>query len=156
EVQIVDITGRKRAEKTQKLLVGELNHRVKNTLASVQAIASQALRHSVSPDEFAPTFIGRIHALSNAHSLLSDATWKAASLRDLVQGQVERGDVGPDRLSGEGPDIDLALEPALHLSLVIHELVTKALKYGALSNGTGRVSLRWRLADGVLFFDWVE
>jgi len=156
EIQILDVTERKRAEKTQRLLVGELNHRVKNTLASVQAIASQTLRHSVSPAEFAPTFIGRIHALSKAHSLLSDATWKAASLRELVEGQFEMGVVGPDRLSADGPDVELAPEPALHLSLVIHELVTNALKYGALSNGSGQVKLSWSLAENTLIFDWVE
>ncbi|WP_235536415.1 response regulator, partial [Sphingomonas sp. Root50] len=77
-VQILDVTERKRAEDTQKLLIGELNHRVKNTLASVQAIAMQTLRHSSGPSDFAPTFTGRIHALARAHSLLSNSTWQGA------------------------------------------------------------------------------
>ncbi|BAK65779.1 putative response regulator receiver protein [Sphingobium sp. SYK-6] len=155
-IQIVDVTERKRAENTRRLLVGELNHRVKNTLASVQAIASQTLRHSSGPSEFAPTFIGRIHALSKAHSLLSEATWKSASLRDLVQGQLDMGVIAPDRLSAEGPDVQLAPEPALHLAMVIHELATNAVKYGALSTPTGRVDLDWSLAEGKLFFEWKE
>lgn len=155
-IQIQDITERKRAEATQQLLVGELNHRVKNTLASVQAIASQTLRHSTGPSEFAPTFIGRIHSLSAAHSLLSEGTWNGASLRELIHGQIEIGMAGSERLSAYGPDLELAPELALHLSLVIHELMTNAAKYGALATPTGRVDLHWALVDEVVRFEWVE
>ena len=96
-LQILDVTDRKRAEATQKLLIGELNHRVKNTLASVQAIATQTLRHSSGPSDFAPTFIGRIHALASAHSLLSGETWQAARLGDLIEGQVTIGAIDGER-----------------------------------------------------------
>jgi PAS domain S-box-containing protein len=155
-VQILDVTERKRAEETQQLLIGELNHRVKNTLASVQAIATQTLRHSSGPSEFAPIFIGRIHALARAHSLLSGTTWQGARLRDLVEAQLQIGTVDPARLNVAGPDVDLPAEPALHLALVFHELVTNANKYGALSNSEGTVRLGWRVDDGILEIDWCE
>lgn len=155
-LQILDITDRKRAEETQKLLIGELNHRVKNTLASVQAIATQTLRHSAGPSDFAPTFIGRIHALANAHSLLSGATWQVASLKELVEGQLSIGAIDADRFQASGPVIDLLPEPALHLALVLHELVTNAHKYGALSVPDGSVALEWTVADGKLVLEWQE
>ncbi|BAV63329.1 response regulator [Sphingobium cloacae] len=155
-LQILDVTERKRAEETQRLLVGELNHRVKNTLASVQAIATQTLRHSSGPSDFAPTFIGRIHALAGAHSLLSGATWQAARLRELVEGQMSIGAIDGERFEFEGPDVDLAPEPALHLALVLHELVTNAHKYGALSVPGGRVCLHWRLTGDRLVLEWQE
>jgi PAS domain S-box-containing protein len=155
-VQILDVTERKRAEATQRLLIGELNHRVKNTLASVQAIATQTLRHAAEPAEFAPTFIGRIHALARAHSLLSATTWQGARLRELIEGQLQLGTIDPARMTFAGPEIELSPEPALHLALVLHELGTNANKYGALSNETGRVRLVWRLKGGKLELEWTE
>ena len=155
-LQILDVTDRKRAEETQKLLIGELNHRVKNTLASVQAIATQTLRHSNGPSDFAPTFIGRIHALASAHSLLSGATWQVASLRELVEGQLSIGAIEADRFEAVGPAVDLPPEPALHLALVLHELVTNAHKYGALSVPEGRVRLAWEVTDNHLILNWRE
>jgi len=155
-VQILDVTERKRAEATQRLLIGELNHRVKNTLASVQAIATQTLRHSAGPSDFAPTFIGRIHALARAHSLLSATTWQGARLRELIEGQLQLGTIDPQRLSFAGPEIELSPEPALHLALVLHELGTNANKYGALSNEAGRVRLEWRLRGAMLELEWAE
>ncbi|SNS79809.1 PAS domain S-box-containing protein [Sphingomonas laterariae] len=155
-LQILDVTDRKRAEDTQRLLVGELNHRVKNTLASVQAIAEQTLRHSSGPSDFAPTFTGRIHALARAHSLLSNTTWQGASLRDLINGQIDIGTVNPAQLVIDGPELDLAPELALHLAMILHELVTNAHKYGALSVPGGRVSLTWVVEGDDLRMEWVE
>lgn len=154
--QILDVTDRVRAEQTQRLLIGELNHRVKNTLASVQAIATQTLRHSSGPSDFAPTFIGRIHALARAHALLSSTTWQGASLQELVEGQLQTGTIDPARFETGGPAVDLAPEPALHLALVLHELATNAHKYGALSVPDGRVALHWGVRGGMLELDWQE
>lgn len=155
-VQMLDVTERVRAEDTQRLLIGELNHRVKNTLASVQAIAVQTLRHSSGPSDFAPTFTGRIHALARAHSLLSSSTWQGASLRELIEGQIDIGVVDPARLVVEGPDLELAPELALHLALIFHELFTNAHKYGALSQVSGIVALRWNSDGERLALLWEE
>lgn len=155
-VAILDVTARRRAEETQLLLIGELNHRVKNTLATVQAIATQTLRRSKGPSDFAPTFIGRIHALAAAHSLLSSSTWQGARLRELIEGQLQIGTVDTDQLGIEGPEIDLPPETALHLALVVHELVTNANKYGSLSVPQGRVDVTWSVAGGKLDLRWKE
>lgn len=155
-VQILNVTDRKRAEETQRLLIGELNHRVKNTLASVQAIAMQTLRHSSGPSDFAPTFTGRIHALARAHSLLSSSTWQGAGLHELIDGQIEIGAVDPGQLRIEGPELELAPELALHVALILHELVTNAHKYGALSVPTGHVALSWALEGERVVIRWTE
>lgn len=155
-VQILDVTERRRAEDTQKLLIGELNHRVKNTLASVQAIAVQTLRHSSGPSDFAPTFTGRIHALARAHSLLSSTVWQGAALRDLINGQLDIGAIDMGQLTIEGPELELAPELALHVALILHELVTNAHKYGALCTPAGTVSLCWTIEADRLLIHWTE
>jgi len=154
--QILDITERRRAEETQHLLVGELNHRVKNTLASVQAIANQTLRHSPDPSDFAGKFNGRIQALARANSMLSDATWQGAGLRNLIHDQLQLGTMDEAKLKISGPDVDLEPQAALHLALVIHELDTNANKYGALSLPDGRVDLSWTVDNGTLHLKWSE
>ncbi len=132
--QILDVTERRRAEETQHLLIGELNHRVKNTLASVQAIAFQTLKGAPSPAEFADKFTGRLQALAQAHSLLSRQTWQSASLSQLVQDQLDLGTIDEGRCSVSGPAVELPPNLALHLALVLHELGTNAAKYGEGGN----------------------
>ncbi|GAM07326.1 sensor histidine kinase [Novosphingobium sp. MBES04] len=155
-LSMIDVTERRRAERTQRLLIGELNHRVKNTLATVQAISSQGFRHARSPQDFQEAFTGRIQALSRAHSLLSATTWDSASLRHLVADQVAIGAIGEDRLRLSGPDIDLPPELALRFSLILHELATNAHKYGALSNESGTVSLSWTREGEWISLRWQE
>ncbi len=155
-VQILDITERRRAEETQHLLIGELNHRVKNTLASVQAIAFQTLKGAPSPAEFADKFTGRLQALAQAHSLLSRQTWQSASLSQLVQDQLDLGTIDEGRCSVSGPQVELSPNLALHLALVLHELGTNAAKYGALSNREGHVFIDWRIANERLLLSWRE
>lgn len=154
--QILDVTERARAEEIQRLLIGELNHRVKNTLATVQAIATQTLRHAASPADFSKAFMGRIQALARAHSLLSNATWRGAGLAELVQNQLQLGLIDAARLAVSGPCIDLPPDLALHLALVLHELATNAHKYGAFANPEGRVRLEWSLAGNELHLSWRE
>ena len=155
-VQILDITDRRRAEETQLLLIGELNHRVKNTLASVQAIATQTLRYTRNPDQFSATFSGRIQALARAHGMLSDRTWQGADLMDLVHDQLRLGTIDPARLHASGPRVQLQPQPALRLALILHELATNALKYGAFSRPTGRVVLEWSVEGEQLQLRWQE
>ncbi len=154
--QIQDVTERRRAEETQGLLIGELNHRVKNTLATVQAIATQTLRHSGDPSEFADNFSGRIQALARAHSLLSDTTWAGTDLAKLVQEQLRFGSSDEARVLANGPAVHLEPQLALHLALILHELGTNARKYGALSTTQGQVALSWSVDDGVLHLTWTE
>ncbi|WP_165322051.1 response regulator [Rhizorhabdus phycosphaerae] len=155
-LQILDVTERQRAMETQRLLVGELNHRVKNSLATVQAIASQSFRHAEDVAQFRDAFTGRIKSLAAAHSLLSTATWERASLRRLITDQFEIGAVTADRFHMDGPSLDLTPELALRFALVLHELATNAHKYGAFSNDSGHVSLAWRVESDVVLLDWCE
>lgn len=151
-----DLTELKRAEEMQQLLVAELNHRVKNTLATVQAIAAQTLRHSADPDEFATNFTGRIQALAQAHSMLSDATWKGADLAELIREQLRLGSLDESRVTTSGPEVRLPPQLALHLAPILHELGTNARKYGALSAARGRIELQWSVSATSLSLVWVE
>lgn len=154
-----DETERKRAEERQRLLIGELNHRVKNTLATVQSIANQTLRRSTNPEEFAARFQGRIQALSRAHNLLTRMSWNSADLADIIREQLAI-DGDNERISLEGPPAYLSAAASLALALVLHELGTNARKYGALSVALGRVVIVWRLSgeqDALsLHLDWYE
>lgn len=155
---IADITERKEAERRQQLLVGELNHRVRNTLATVQAIASQTLRRAKSPDDFVPSFSERIQALSRAHTLLTRTAWQGTELDALIREQLMLGSA--DRISCEGPQVALDPQTALQLALVLHELGTNARKYGSLSVPQGTVDVHWTLeqagGSSVLHLTWRE
>ncbi len=154
--QILDITERKRAEATQKLLIGELNHRVKNTLATVQAIATQTLRHNGDPAEFTANFSGRVHSMARAHSMLSNATWAGADLAELIHDQLRLGSADESRVKAAGPEVQLPPQLALHLALILHELGINARKYGALSRGEGEVALTWAVDNDLLRLSWAE
>ncbi|HZH26123.1 MAG TPA: PAS domain S-box protein [Azospirillaceae bacterium] len=142
---LVDISRHKRAEERQNLLIRELNHRVKNTLATVQSIAVQSFR---GPDIGSRKwFEGRLMALSKTHDVLTRENWEGAGLREVVQEVIAPyiGE-GPNRFAIDGPDLRLAPEMALPLSMAVHELCTNAAKYGALSNMEGQVGIRWTVA----------
>jgi PAS domain S-box-containing protein len=153
-----DITDRKRAEKLRSLLVEELNHRIKNTMATVQAVASQSLRRAKSPNHFVAGFSGRVQALSRAHDLLTRNNLQGADVMDLVKEQVLLG--GDDhRITRSGPRLMLGEQTAVHLALVLHELATNARKYGALSVPNGRLSLKWEIQTNCergLVLEWAE
>ena len=157
---LIDITERKQAEQRQKLLVDELNHRVKNTLATVQSIAAQLLK-GTSDVELRETFDGRLVALSRTHDLLVRDSWEAASLRDLLLQEFEpyRFEEGA-RFVVEGPNLGLNPKAALTLGMAFHELTTNAAKYGALSRPAGQVRVTWEVlrASGpsALRLKWME
>lgn len=137
-----DITGQKEAEERQALLTHELEHRIKNILAMVSAIAAQTLRNS-DLETAAAKFSERLGALSNAHDLLTQTRWTAADLEDVVRSAIRVLPV--ERVIVKGPPVTLGPKMALSMALAINELATNALKYGALSNDAGRVSIVWQL-----------
>jgi PAS domain S-box-containing protein len=146
---IVDITERKRFEEHQRLLLAELSHRVKNTLAVVLSIALQTLRRSPSLDAFGETYRGRVSALSRAHSLLTRADWRGVGLKDLVyQTIAPYRPLGNPDISVCGSAVQLRPKPSLALALVLHELATNAVKYGSLSSPFGRLKVEWRTEAG--------
>ncbi|MDZ4866465.1 MAG: PAS domain S-box protein [Alphaproteobacteria bacterium] len=155
----VDVTERKHAEEQRTLLINELNHRVKNTLATVQSLASQTLRNTERSADARPMFEARLLALSRAHDILTRQSWQGASLREVVDRALEPFQTADGRIRIEGADARLSPKQALALSMALHELATNAAKYGALSNDAGRIDVVWRVAlDGgaELQLTWTE
>jgi two-component system, chemotaxis family, CheB/CheR fusion protein len=155
-----DITERKRAEALRALLADELNHRVKNTLATVQSIVAQSLR-GVSDVERRETLDARLVALSRTHDLLARGSWEGASLRDLLLPELDPYRSEDDaRFVVEGPDFQVAPNAALALGMAFHELATNAAKYGSLSSPAGRVCVTWDILrhsePSVLRLKWAE
>ncbi|MEO6263721.1 MAG: PAS domain S-box protein, partial [Luteimonas sp.] len=141
---VMDITQRKLAAEHLELMLGELNHRVKNTLGSVQAIALQTLASAPSLEAFKEAFISRLMALSNTHNLLANDAWNGVGLRDIVVSELApyQGD-GKVRGQVAGSDLQLDSKTALALGMALHELATNAGKYGALSVPDGRIAVHW-------------
>ena len=141
---LVDITERKEAERRQKLLIDELNHRVKNTLATVQSVIAQTARSTNDVVEFQKSVEGRILALSRAHNQLSLRSWADAELRELLHAGLEPYLVQRNvTLSGES--VKVSPRVALMISMAVHELATNAAKYGALSSPSGHIDVDWRI-----------
>ncbi|CAN7327070.1 PAS domain-containing protein [Phenylobacterium sp. LjRoot225] len=157
----LDITARKKADEHQRLLLDELNHRVKNTLATVQSIALQSARDTDAVT-FERAFLSRIAALARAHDLLTEVAWEGADLKEVIvrtlaphapEGQAER-------IHLSGPRVQLGPNAAVSLTMAFHELATNAAKYGSLSVSAGRVEVRWS-ADSLhdpaaVEIDWTE
>lgn len=138
----VDVTTLTQAEAHQRVLIAELNHRVKNMLAVVLSIADQTFRTTRDPHDFRERFIGRVQALALSYELLSREHWTEALVSELVRPQLLP--FGLERVTIDGPDLRLKPKQALSLGMVIHELATNAGKYGALSSLDGRVEMQWR------------
>ena len=149
---------RRQAEERQTIANGEIVHRLKNTLAMVQAIASMTLRKTVPPDEMA-RFTERLRALGRAHDLLHTGRWHASDLGELLGGALESAGV-LDRCRLDGPPVQLGASAAMSTALLVHELATNAGKYGAFSAPDGAATVTWRLLDTDngrdLVLEWVE
>ncbi|HEY1797582.1 MAG TPA: HWE histidine kinase domain-containing protein [Stellaceae bacterium] len=149
-----DLTEIKRAQELQGLMINELNHRVKNTLATVQSLVVQTLRGAADLGSVRAAIESRIISLAAAHDLLTSRNWSGADVAEVVERAV--APFVASRFTVEGPSVDLSPKQTLALSLALHELGTNAAKYGALSCPDGRITLRWKTGDGELHFYWRE
>ena len=152
---VQDITERKAEEQARDTLVAELDHRVKNVLASVQSLAAQSARKTTSLDAFLKTFAGRLEAMAAAHTLLTATRWRGAEIGNIAA--AELGGLAPGQARWSGPEILLNPRATNALTLALHELATNAVKFGALSGETGRVDVAWtRRACGGFELIWSE
>lgn len=144
-----DITERRKSEQHLRLMVNELNHRVKNSLATVQSVASQTFRTAGSTTEAKSSFETRLLALSLIHEMLTEANWDSADLREIAQ-RIMGAHVGPEdgRATLRGPTVRLSTSAATSLAMGLNELATNAIKHGALSNADGRIDIDWSVASG--------
>ena len=157
----VEIEQRRRAEERQTLLINELNHRVKNTLAIVQSLAQQSFKRDVPPDAARANFSARLSALAAAHSLLTQKHWEKAPLSEIIGSSVQAtAGAASTRVTSEGPEVIVSPQTAVSLAMALHELSTNAIKYGALSNADGSVAVTWTVSQNGdeprLRLDWKE
>src|ERR1700688_4525878 len=144
----IDAEQREIAERLQKLILEELHHRIKNTLATVSAIASQSLRTATSVEHGQEAIESRLQALARAHDLLLQARWSSASLAHIVQGATEPYDSeGEGKFSIQGPDLKIASGAVIALAMTLNELCTNTTKFGALSWPTGRIEIAWTIGE---------
>jgi two-component sensor histidine kinase len=155
----IDAKEREAADNLQKLILGELHHRIKNTLATVTAIAAQSLRTATSIEHAHQAIEGRFSALGRAHDLLMQAKWANTSLEQTVRGATEPYDSkSAVRFSIEGPDVGITSGAVIALAMTLNELCTNTTKFGALSTAAGRVEIRWTIDDKTqrLRLTWTE
>jgi PAS domain S-box-containing protein len=153
----VDVTAAREARTHQRLLINELNHRVKNTLATIQSLAHQTLRGDTTVKEAREVLTGRLLSLSTAHDVLTRENWEGAGLTDvLTQAIRPYDDASNPRFALVGPPTRIGPRTALALAMAVHELATNAVKYGALSNGRGLVTIEWTLSEETLDIAWRE
>lgn len=158
---IEDITRRKADEDHLRIMIDELNHRVKNTLATVQAVAHMSFRKDEPLTDAKADFTGRLQALSSAHDILTDEKWTGADIRQVIERALRPfSDDDCNNVTCEGGRIRLMARQAMTFTMAINELMTNAIKYGALSNDDGAVALSWRrVSDGgtdMIQLDWIE
>lgn len=153
-----DVTEQKRVEQQREILAGELDHRIKNILAMVVAIAHQTLRAPATLEAASKAFVARISALGEAQSILTRSSWESADIDIVIRGALAAHQNGADdpRFLIDGPSLHLPPSKALSLALAIHELATNAAKYGALSTDKGRIDIRWSMGEEHLRLAWRE
>jgi two-component sensor histidine kinase len=155
----IDAEQRENADRLQKLILEELHHRIKNTLATVSAIASQSLRTATSIEDAQHAIESRLLALGRAHDLLLQARWSSASLAHIVRSATEPYDSeGEGKFSIAGPDLQISSGAVIALAMTLNELCTNTTKFGALSVPSGRVAVVWTVdeANARLHFSWTE
>lgn len=150
------LAAQKREAELRTLLIQELQHRIKNVLATVQAIVSQSLRNSASLEAARVAIEDRLYTMGKANTVFEAGNWQAAALADVVAAAVSTGGFPSDRYRIEGPTVQLGARAALGVALALHELNTNAIKYGALSTAAGLVSLRWAVEGETLKVEWRE
>src|SRR5262249_22423703 len=156
-VTFVNVTNIVKAEAQQHTLVEELNHRVRNVLSVVGAIANQTLSTSETPELFTEAFLGRVHSMAKAYDLVSREQWGEVSLNEILLTVLAWYTAeGSKRVKLGGPEIAFAPQQALAFGLIFHELMTNAVKYGALAEAKGRVSVTWGIDKGQLIITWLE
>jgi PAS domain S-box-containing protein len=155
-----DITELRRATEHQRLLLAELQHRVRNTLGVVRSIARRTAKTSVTPEEYALHLDGRINALARTQAVLTRAPGRGVDLESMIREELVAHAAPDEQVTVEGPPVRLQAKPAETLALAMHELTTNAVKYGALSAPEGRITVVWSLdgepSDGCLRLDWRE
>jgi len=158
---LIDISERKRAEEQHHMMVRELHHRVKNTLATVQAIMGSTARSCDTIEDFKNALIGRIGSLAKTHLLLSDEARTEIAFEQILRNELDAFDDGSgDRVRYSGPPVEIGSKLAVSIGMAIHELTTNAAKYGSLSVYGGKVDIAWSLTieatRRTLQFVWVE
>jgi two-component sensor histidine kinase len=155
----IDAKEREASDRLHKLILEELHHRIKNTLATVSAITSQSLRNAPSAEHAQHAIEGRLLALGRAHDILLQARWTGTDLRKLIRGATEAFD-NPDvaKFSIEGPDIQIASDAVIAIAMTLNELCTNTTKFGALSVPDGQVKITWTIDEPALrlHFTWQE
>ncbi|HEX5508281.1 MAG TPA: CheR family methyltransferase, partial [Pseudolabrys sp.] len=158
-ITFVNISDRRRSQDQRDVLMQEMNHRVKNALATVQSIAAQSFRYTDTREAFQETFMARLMALAKTHDILTKSDWETAPLRELLEAELKPyGGSDSSRFTLDGKSVQLSSQMALALGLVFHELATNAIKYGALSVPDGRVEISWQSDDDKhrLLLHWKE
>ena len=158
-IEVRDISSEKAAKERQALLINELHHRVKNTLTTVQSVMNFTMRTSDSMEAFQRGMSGRLSSLARSHTLLTDNEWAGADLQKIIRAELEPYDDGT-RLALDGTEFHLPVDAAVPLAMVVHELTTNAVKYGALSVPDGKLAIGWRTEQTQtgtqLQLEWIE